>query len=428
MRNAPDKNPFRSVRDLLSRAAPSSRNKHFFAYLIDIILVGIVSYLVFLAGNAIVTNTDSYKNDYARYETEITYYQDMVIEAHLSEYIDRDTHLLADDEDLAVKMAISQILLSYENDNPSARDFMEDPSIKLKQYYSSSFYQDAFIPISFDNDYISQFFIKYVATHNQDNDLVVFNDLTPEEFNVAYYKKYLSGYDKLKFVINENDPSIPYLRPDVANDLYRYLVRDEGSSRDAYDSFTGFYTSLLSNAQGILFRAKSYQDGRYQDYLMYRHNITQAIDTTLIISIVIATYLIVFLPQLIFKDCRSFGKIFMRLGTINIDKSGVQIWKQIIRSVLYALSSLYLAFFLVLLPPFNGSSMLLYLPYITIGSFDITLLTIVIVMFILSAINGICMLLTHEKRSITDLIFYTITVDVTTLDEPDYDERNEAYL
>ena len=131
---------------------------------------------------------------------------------------------------------------------------------------------------------------------------------------------------------------------------------------------------------------------------------------------------------MIFKDGRSLGKIFLRLGSINIDKSETELWKVILRSVLAAISNFYLAFFLMLLPPFNGSSFIMYLPYITLGSFDITLLNIVLVVFVLSALNGIFMLLTHEKRSLTDLIFQTITVDVTSLDEPDYDEKNETHL
>ena len=60
------------------------------------------------------------------------------------------------------------------------------------------------------------------------------------------------------------------------------------------------------------------------------------------------------------------------------------------------------------------------------GSLSIAMINIIIIIFVLSALNGIFMLLTHEKRSLTDLIFGTITVDVTLLDEPDYDEKDEA--
>ena len=81
MRNAPDKNPFKGVSDLLSRAAPAKRNTHFIAYVIDVVLVFIVSYLLFLGGREIVSNSDAYKKNYANYEAEITYYQDMLIEA-----------------------------------------------------------------------------------------------------------------------------------------------------------------------------------------------------------------------------------------------------------------------------------------------------------------------------------------------------------
>ena len=85
MRSGPDKNPFRGVSDLLSRAAPAKRNLHFLSYIIDVVLVAIVSYLLFLGGNAIVSNSDGYKKNYTNYETEITYYQDMVVDAHLNQ-------------------------------------------------------------------------------------------------------------------------------------------------------------------------------------------------------------------------------------------------------------------------------------------------------------------------------------------------------
>ena len=428
MRNAPDKNPFSSVNDLLARAAPAKRNVHFLSYLVDTLLVVVVSYLLFLGGLSIVKNTDSYKQNNQNYEAEITYYQDMVVEAHLAEYLDRDTHLLADDEDLAIKMAISQVLQSYSHDDPSSPDFIEDPANKLKETYVGTFYSDCFVPISFNNDYISQFVIDYVPSHNENEELIHFNGITPEKYIINIYKGHSTSREKIKFVYSADDSAIPYLRPDVANDIYEYLVRAEGFSRDAYDSFVEFYSSMLTDCEDLVVMADSYQKGHYQDYLRYRRSITVATDTTILISIVLGYYLAVFLPQIIFKDGRTFGKIFLRLGVVNTDKSEVEIWKVILRSILGALSFVYLSFFIMLLPPFNGASFLMYLPYITIGSLDITLLIIVIVVFVMVSINGIVMLLTHEKRNIVDLVFKTVTVDVTMLDEPDYDEKNETHL
>ncbi len=430
MRNAPDKNPFIGVSDLLSRAAPAKRNLHFLSFIIDLLLVFVASYLVFLGGMAIVRNNDTYKNNYANYENEITYYQDMVVEAHLSEYLDRDTHLLADDEDLSIKMAISQILLSYSHDNPSSPEFPIDqnPLEELQKTYIGSFYSDCFVPASFDKDYVSQFFIKYVPLHNENNELANFNGAEPSAYTITFYKRHASSHEKIRFIYAAENDSIPYLRADVACDIYKFLIRADGYTRDLYDQFVEFYTAMLSECEDRVYKAPSYQNGHYQAYLDYRQKITQATNTTLIIAIVIGYYLMVFTPMMIFKDGRSFGKIFLRLGSINVDKSEIELWKIIVRSLLSAASFIFLAFFLVLLPPFNGSSFLLYLPYITIGTFDITLLNIIIIIFVLASINGIVMLLTHEKRSLTDIIFKTITVDVTLLDEPDYDEKNETHL
>lgn len=426
MRNAPDKNPFKGVSDLLSRAAPAKRNLHFLSYLIDILLLAIVSYLLFLGGRAIVTNNDSYKNHYQNYENEITYYQDIVVDAHLSEYINRDTHLLVDNEDISVKMAISQILLSYSHEDPSSPEFAEDPLAKLKEIYVGEFYADSFQEASFDNDYISRFYIEYVPSHNENNELVDFGDKTPKSYIISCYKRYASKYDDLKFVYSSDDSSLPYLRLDVANDIYKFLIRADGNNRTLYNNYVEFYSSMLSAGEDAVFNAKSYQNGHYQVFLSNRLKITQAMNTTLLISVFLGYYIAIFLPQMIFKDGRSFGKIFLRLGTINVDKSEVELWKVILRSVLTALSNIYIAFFLMILPPFNGASMLLYLPFIVIGPLDITLFNIIFIMFALAAGNGIFMLLTHEKRNAMDLICKTITVDVTLLDEPDYDERNEA--
>ena len=428
MRNAPDKNPFRGVSDLLSRAAPAKRNLHFLSYLIDIILVAIVSYLLFLGGRAIVINSDEYKNNSATYESEITYYQDMITDAHLAVYLNRDQYLLADDEDLSIKMAISQILLSYSHDNPTTPDFSENPLDKLKEIYVGSFYEDCFVEASFANDYISRFFIEYVPAHNENEELVHFDGVEPSAYTIAFYKRHVSKYEKIKFIYTVDDSALPYLRTDVANEIYKYLVKADGYNRDCYDGFVEFYTAMLTSGENIVFSAKSYQSSHYQTYLSSRQKITQLTNIVLLISIFVAHYIAIFLPQMIFKDGRSIGKILLRLGTINVDKSEMELWKKILRSFLAAISNIYIAFFLVLLPPFNGASLVLYLPFITIGSFDITLFNIIIVLFLLSSINGIVMLLSHDKRSITDFIFKTITVDVTVLDEPDYDERDEASI
>ena len=428
MRDAPDKNPFRGVSDLLSRAAPATRSAHFLAYMLDLLLVAITSYLLFLGGYSVVTSTDAYKENNALYQAEVTYYQDMVVDAHLAVYLDRDINYLAEGEDLAIKMAISQILLSYHSGGSS--EFEGDPLPKLQSIYVGSFYQDAFTDINFSNDYISRFFIDYVPTHNPNNELVDFKGKTPQKYVVDFYRSYAKDFDNIKFVYpaEDDEPSIPYLRPSIANSIYEYLVREDGFSRDAYDSFVNFYVNMLKDSETMVFKANSYQTGRYQDYLFYRHNITVAVATTLLVAIIVGYYLAIFLPQMIFKDGRSLGRIVLRQGVINTDKSEVELWKYIVRSIFAACSYLYIAFFLVLLPPFNGASSILYLPYIIIGALDITLINIVIGVFILASINGIFMLLTHEKRNAFDLMFNTLTVDVTMLDEPDYDERDEANI
>ena len=426
MRNGPDKNPFKSVSDLLFRASPASRTHHFLAYLIDIVLVFIVSYLFFLGGHSITINSKSYKNNYTKYTEEITYYQDMLVEAHVAEYLNRDDNLLADDEDLAIKMAISQVIYSYSQD--SSHEFSEDPMDKLKETYVGAFYQDAFTPISFENDYVSKFFMEYVPAQNEKNKLVIYNDDTPDVYTVKFYQKYAVNYENIQFIYAENKDSIPYLKPSVANNIYRFLIREDTNNRNAYDGFIGFYSEMLHKCEDIIFKSSSYQNGHYQDYLRYRKNITQQIDTTMILSIFLAYFPAILLPMLIFKDGRSLGKIILRIGTINTDKSEVEIWKWLVRSILGGLSGLFIAFFLVLLPPFNGITYLMYLPYISIGSFDLTLLTLSIITFVIVAINGIVVLLSHEKRSISDFIFKTVTVDVTALDEPDSDEKNETHL
>ena len=424
MRNGPDKNPFRGVSDLLARAFPAKRLLHFLSYLIDLVLVFIVSYLVFLGGKAIVENSESYKKNNARYEEEITYYQDMIVEAHVAEYLIRDAHEIADNEDLSVKMAIRHVLLSYSKEDPSLPEFLEDPSEKLKDIYVGSFYSDCFEKVNFDNDYLSLFFNEYVPVHNQNNELVNFGDKTPNQYFINFYQRHAANYSGLKFVYPEGE--FPYLKPEIANEVYKYLIKDDNFDRTHYDNFVGFYSSMLEDAEDIVFNAKSYQNGRYQDFLYHRQKVTASLDTTLIISIVLSYLLAVMAPMLIFRDGRSFGKIFLRLGVMNYDKSEVEVWKILLRSLLGAISSIFIAFFLVLLPPFNGSSLILYLPFITMGSLSIAMINIIIIIFVLSALNGIFMLLTHEKRSLTDLIFGTITVDVTLLDEPDYDEKDEA--
>ena len=427
MRDGPDKNPFRSVSDLLFRATPASRTHHFLAYIIDLVLVFVTSYLLFLGGHAITTNSKSYKTNYSKYTEEITYYQDTLVEAHVAEYLNRDDNYLAEDEDLSIKMAISQVIYSYSKDTAHTEFAEEDIVSKLKETYVGTFYQDAFVPISFENDYVSRFFIEYVPNHNENENLVRFHDDSPKIYTVKFYEKYAGNYPNISFV-KESDDSLPYLKPSIANKVYEFLIRRDTNNRNAYDSFVNFYSEMLQKCEDIVFNSSVYQKGHYQDYLKYRKNITQAIDTTMILSIFLAYFPVILLPMLIFKDGRSFGKIILRTGTIKTDKSEVELWKWLLRSVLGGLSGLFLAFFLVLLPPFNGLTYLMYLPYISIGKLDITLLTTIIVSFVITAFNGIVVLLSHEKRSVTDFIFRTVTVDVTALDEPDSDEKNETHL
>ena len=283
MRNGPDKNPFRGVSDLLSRAAPAKRSLHFLSYIIDLLLVFIVSYLLFLGGNAIVSNTSEYKKNQSLHEGEITYYQDMLVEAHIAEYLNRDEHTIASDEDLSIKMAISQILLSYSHDDPEFKEFNEDPSIKLKEVYVGSFYESAFVNADFDKDYIAQFIIDYVPNHNTNNELIDFKEKTPKDYFITYYQNHAVYYSNLKYAYPDGE--FPYLKPEVAKEIYKYLVQEGDYSRDRYDDFVNLYSAMLDDSEELVFNAETYQKEHYSVFVSSRRKITQAVDTTMIVSI-----------------------------------------------------------------------------------------------------------------------------------------------
>ena len=76
----------KAIVEELKHASPAKPGKRFLAFMIDCVLVCIFSFLIFIVGNLINTNTNSYKNADSIIKEEIDYYNNFVEQSRAVEF------------------------------------------------------------------------------------------------------------------------------------------------------------------------------------------------------------------------------------------------------------------------------------------------------------------------------------------------------
>ena len=134
------------------------------------------------------------------------------------------------------------------------------------------------------------------------------------------------------------------------------------------------------------------------------HNITLLIAFTLSFAILIA------IPNLVFKDGMSVGKLLTRTRIIHYEDNDIGIVRRLIISLLS-----YVAYISVIavISLFTFGFENLAMPWFVLGAFEVSFLKMLLLGFAFMLVNFILMSVISEHRSLIDVITNTKQVDVT---------------
>lgn len=399
---------FKSRYNILKHASPAKPGKRFVSFCIDFVVVFLVSCLLFFVGNAIMISTQEYQTADENYVREVEYYNNFIKETHLAEE-NRDDYSAYR---IAVKNVQRAIYLSYETfGNEQYSDFKLNDNVK--QYGIGDR----------ENDNLAYFYLNYVPAHPELN-IVDFGEKTPSEFLINLYEEVYG--DQFKILFSVTDYELPVLNTQAAYFMFHYLYNTDKDDMfqkglEYYQTYEQGYTYMLEYAEKSVYTSEPYYT---EHYLVYQNNaITKArcINITMLICIVIGSFIGVMIPKFLFKDETTIGRKLSGLGVITIDNEKLPKWIYVVKSIITSI--FYFAVSLIIYAFFYGFRVLSFPIYPDVAiSFGL----IILILIIIAIINSSFSLFTHNKQTLLDIIFRSKVVDLKFLDEGDLDEPEEA--
>ena len=416
------------VLEKLQHASPVKSGKRFAAFLIDFLIVTVLSFVFFLGGNQIAINSNQYKESYQIAQNEIEYYNDYIAPSRSMEFTEINGELVRKDEVIIENpltgdaSGINQII--FENANRAiyrsilkfgtnqVTGFNVEENIKYLKYYGEA---------NLENDNIFFFYTQYVPAHNLGNAIINYEGVDPVVFaNNIYVNTF--GSDSNFFVYDENYMDVPTLTTTAAFYLYYYIYGETGNeifdvAQDYMIIFDTAYTTMLETAEMVMRTSEPYYSTHYLKYYDESSNMAKIVNTALILSILFGYLVGVLLFKIIFGHGRSIGRVVFGLGEISVYNEQID-WKNlIIKSLIGFVGFILCSYFLYLFPPFNGSYTAMYFPFLSLFGANVPFVVLLLIISFLGIVNGTVSLFNGNKATVIDLISKSVLVDTKYVDE-----------
>ena len=432
--------------ELLSRSKSAKPLKRALASLIDALFIFVLIYGCFFGAFKILETTNEYNYTKEQIKYEADYYKDLIEETHLAYYEDENNTKIRYENDFFAYINITKLLI-YSNENDlsgigwyeeiklhDTSSSLPDSLVELLNSNIKNFEKipvDSFVPSSYENDDIAYFYTKYVPLHNENNNILNFNDYDPKTYFDKSFELTFSKQFTTYFKESRNKETFPYvIEKNICKNIFyssNYLNTSK-SGDEYYDYIANGYYSLQETAEKRMIDSKEYNSTHYanynKNYLKHGHLIV----LTLVLSYSIGFLVYNLTTKLIFKEEMTLGRKFLKLGQITYKGEKVKVKDIIIRTVMDSIFYFPLTFIFLFLPPFNSNANSFLVALFKIGSLEINLLIIYVVILVLVLINFICALLTHYKLTLVDMMTKTSLKDLKHIDEEDLDERDEGAM
>lgn len=385
-------------------------NKKVYIAILDSLILIIFSVILTISGLELIKLSPHYNELNTTLNEERDTCYDITSESKLYTYIeDENNEKTVEDLDITfARYAYRHIIYAYEKDPSSFLEY----NITIKPYEDFT-YEAA----TFYTDQLAYFYVYYVPLYNeyngQTNDIVDFNNVEPKQYFINLLKDHTYGSI---FVFDDNN-ELPYLRSEVALNIYRYYFLNEESLENGLKN----YNFLISTFKAIWeIEAKQLtSSSRYQEHYVIYKDIyrTLSIYVTLIclLSYLISFLIFNFSMKFILKDGRTLGYLICRGALISKEGYSPSFIEILIRSTIelffYFGNLVFISYFA------TGLNSGFFYPLVEINGSGISMFSISAMFLLVPIINLLTILIRKDKLSLIDLASKTKSIDIKNVNK-----------
>lgn len=385
-------------------------NKKVYVAILDSLILIIFSVILTISGLELIKLNPHYNelNNSLNIERDACY--DITSESKLYTYIkDDNNNKVVEDLDITfARYAYRHIIYAYQKDPSSFIEY----NITIEPY-KDFVYEEA----SFYTDQLAYFYVYYVSMYNEynnkSNDIVDFNNVEPKQYYINLLKDHTYG----SIFIFDNNDELPYLRSEVALNIYRYYFLNEESLENGLKN----YNFLISTFKAIweIEATQLTSSSRYQEHYVVYKDIyrTLSIYVTLIclLSYLISFIIFNFALKFLFKDGRTIGFLICRGAIISKDGYSPSFIEILIRSIFelffYFGNLVFISYFA------TGLNSGFFYPLVEINGSGISMFSVSAIFLLIPIINLLTILIRKDKMSLIDLVSKTKSVDIKNINK-----------
>ncbi len=383
----------------------ASSSSRIFSFLVDGVIIAIISFILMLLTMSVIGSTSSYKNKYNTLNNAMIECYKIEEEAHIYQFVDNDdnkyNHPRSLDE-IIEEYALMHILYSYFVDssafNASQIDIKNPKNLPLASY---------------ETDQLAFFYDNYVSKYNDyngyENDVV---DVGSFSLKAYFYKAYKdSSVDSSMWIFDYENYELPYLKGEYAVDLYIYLFEN-----NSYQTGLTNYNLLATNFKNLwdIEVNQLINSHRFNEYYsIYKSNyqkLAYIVDMGTFISYLIAFFVSYIVPQIIFKDMQTLGKKLFKIKVVDSKGYTTLPYQKILRNVF----SFFLFYSTCIVSCFlsGGNNAGWMYPLFEINGFGFSPFSFMIIAMFGALISLIVLAINKSNKAIHDYVCDTIAIDM----------------
>ena len=420
---------FKSNIEILKRSAPAKMGRRFLAGMVDMLLVVFVAVLIMQGAFAITSSMDGYNATTKIVDLEIEFYNDLVEEAHVVEFVD-DARVSADT--LAYKNVIRAIYRSYTTFGN--QNFHFDTIYEKLGYTREALEKE----ILSGEDNITLFYTKYLPTKDPNGNIISMVGKTPDVvLEEAYQEAFRDDY--FTFFAKHSEDMHPVMKEDAAFLIFHYLEQsnlgeklDPNSERGKsyFQTYIEAYSYMLDKAEMAILKSEPYYTEHYLIFSEYQSIQARYINVGMLLSLFISCLIVLLLPKYLFKDGKTIGYKIFGLGVIKMNNEPTPWYVPLIKTLLEFIGLIGSSFVIYLFAPFNGVYDPMFLPFdfqLADGiKYWVSLGGLILLTTILTVVVNCFGLFTHYRQTLINLIFNDKVVDIKLIDQGDQDDKFEG--
>ena len=383
----------------------ASSSSRIFAFLVDGVILIIVSFLLMMLSMSIIGGTSTYKNKQSSLKEAMIECYKIEEEAHIYQFVGEGEHKYDKPRDLDQifeEYSLMHILYSYSIDSSA----FTQRQVEIKNPKN--------LPLaSYQTDQLAFFYDYYVTNYNNfngvENDIVDIGTFTPRQYFYKAYKENAVNIEMWKF--DEENYSLPYLDGQFAVDLYVYLFENEG-----YQAGLTRYNLLATNFKNLwnIQVNQLIESSRFEQYYdIYKENyasLAYMVDIGTFSAYLIAFCISYVLPQVFFKDMQTLGKKLFKIKVVD-SKGYVSLpWQKVVRNIL----TFFMFYSTGIVSCFlsGGTNAGWMYPLFEIGGYGFSPFSFMIIATFGALISLIVLVANKRKKAIHDLISDTVVIDM----------------